>query len=165
MRWLVGGTTVLLLTGPGGAHADPGAPLLSPLRRQREDAQRLHEQQRESQHERPPQAAPAPAPPPGPDSAVPARHESRSAGVALLGIAGVSGVLALSLFIGDAGAESAPGESGSSLGTWSSVFGATAAVSGFAGLVLVLSHRSGSAVQVAPAVGPRAAGLTIRVRL
>src|SRR5688572_29080643 len=80
------------------SSADPATPQLSPLHRQREDARRLTEQQRRLE---------APAPPPGQPAALtspmPAqsstRHSTRRTGFVLLGIAGVSALVALPLLV------------------------------------------------------------------
>src|ERR1043165_5209958 len=80
--------------------ADPATPQLSPLHRQREDAQRLHEQQRDLEQSQP--AVPPPAvnrAPAAPAGEV--RHTTRNAGLVLLGVAGISGLVALPLSASD----------------------------------------------------------------
>lgn len=160
MRWLLGVGLALLVAGHGGVvHADPGTPQLSPLRRQREDTQRLREQQHVLERER----APAPVAAAAPASSdklllAPARRGTNFTGVALLGLAGVTGLLTLSLLAADSSATSED----SSLGAWTAIFGATTAVTGLAGLVLVVSGRS---VQVAPTATPKTVGLAISGRM
>lgn len=148
------------LTGFGGrAAADPAAPQISPLHRQREDAQRLTEQQRglESPARREAVSAPAANPPP----AVPSggtRHTTRNAGLVLIGIAGVSAIIALPLRLDT----SSPGESASASQGLSDLLLVASAITATGGIVLVLSDRS---VAVAPAVTLRGVGVTIMGQL
>lgn len=81
------------------AGADPSAPQVNPIHLQREDAQRVREQQRDLDHELPIPAAAAPAPVPAPQAAstVPASGgpNTHAIGVVLLGVAGASALGAL----------------------------------------------------------------------
>jgi hypothetical protein len=136
------------------AAADPATPQLSPLHRQREDAQRLHEQQRDL--ERPQAEAPAtPRAPPAPAGAT--RHTTRNAGLVLLGIAGVSTVIALPLRTFDG-----PDDGGGTATSTSNLLLVTAAITATGGLVLVLSDRS---LSVAPTVTARSIGVTLMGRI
>src|SRR6185503_8005874 len=94
MRRLVGVSVALLLAAH--AHADPAAPQIGTLHRQREDAERLREQQRGLEQGRPePTAAPRPLPKP---TDVGDHRGGVMIGVGLLGIAGVSGLVTLTLW-------------------------------------------------------------------
>jgi len=137
------GLAVVAVLHGSTAWADPSTPQLSPIHRQREDAQRLREQQRGLDRDRPaaamltrPSELPAPR-------AITGSPVMRGVGFALLALAGVSALLALET---------------SDSGDTSSAWLATSALSGLTGLVLVVSNRS---VQVAPAVTSRGVGLSI----
>ena len=134
----------------GPVAADPATPQLSPLHRQREDAQRLHEQQRDLEQAQP-AAAPAAAnrAPAAPAGEV--RHTTRNAGLVLLGVAGISGLVALPLSASD-GVN----------GDLSTLLLVTAAITATGGIVLVLSDRS---LRVAPAVTARSVGITLMGRI
>lgn len=136
--------------------ADPATPQLSPLHRQREDAQRLTEQQRNLDPVEP--VDPATAPTPGMLSTR-TRHTTRGAGLALLGVGGVATVLSLPLFAADT---SGSGESDGTYATLAKVFLATGLVSAVAGIGLLAADRQ---VQVAPTVSPKAIGLAIMGRI
>lgn len=143
-------TCLAVLAAWHGARAEP-APPLSPSQTRREDAQRLREQLRELERERPPIEAPA-APP---LRAVETRSRTMTAGVVLLCVAGLSAVTTLALY-----ASASDGtdtyDAAKAIGLTTTAFGSVI------GLSLVLSARQ---IQVAPAVGPRTAGLAISGRL
>jgi hypothetical protein len=137
--------------------ADPATPQLSPLHRQREDAQRLRDEQREL--DRPQPSAPS-APAKGPAPPAPSggtRHTTRNAGLVLLGIAGLSTVVALPLRTFDG-----PDDDGGTATSTSNLLLVTAAITATGGLVLVLSDRS---LSVAPAVTARSVGVTLMGRI
>jgi hypothetical protein len=138
------------------AAADPATPQLSPLHRQREDAQRLREQQRDLERPQPeaPSRPPTPRAPPAPAGAT--RHTTRNAGLVLLGIAGLSTVIALPLRSFDT-----PGDDGTATST-SNLLLVTAAITATGGLVLVLSDRS---LSVAPTVTARSVGVALMGRI
>jgi hypothetical protein len=138
----------------GSAAADPATPQLSPLHRQREDAQRLHDQQRDLEQAQPalaPQAvdraSAAPAAPVGET-----RHTTRNAGLVLLGVAGVSAIVALPLRASDDSVDT----------NVSDLLLVTAAITATGGIVLVLSDRS---LRVAPTVTARSVGVTLMGRI
>lgn len=145
--------------GGGTVAADPSVPQLSPLHRQREDAQRLIEQHRG--HDQPPSSATAtgtrtPATPQA--SGGGGRHTTRGVGLALLGVAGLSAIIALPLLTVDN-----PGSDGqSSDDSLGKLLLASGALTGALGLVLVLSDRS---VAVTPTVSPGGAGIAITGRM
>jgi hypothetical protein len=142
--------TLAVLAAWHGAHADPAAPPLSPLQGRREDAQRLREQLRDLERDHPPPAA-APAAP-GPAAAP---STSRTVGVVLLCIAGISAVTTVALYAAsssDAGA----------YGTAKTIGLTTTSITGALGLSVMLASRP---VQVGPSVGPKTAGLAISGRL
>lgn len=151
MRQLLRVGLAVLAVSSGPVAADPATPQLSPLHRQREDAQRLQDQQRDIEHAQPAVAAPAanraPAAPAG-DT----RHTTRNAGLVLLGVAGLSGLISLPL----------RGSDDSSDNTLSDLLLVTAAITATGGIVLVLSDR---AVRVAPTVTARSVGVTLMGRL
>src|SRR5262245_5632920 len=157
MRHLLPAGLVVAIAAPGGVVvADPSTPQLSPLHRQREDAQRLTGEQRGLDREHvaePPSALPEP---PTPTSTRP-NQVARGAGFVLLGVAGLSAAIPLPLFTLDAGM---PGDAG----TRSIANGLliTSAIAGTIGVVLLVSNRS---VTVAPTVSPRAAGVAIIGRM
>jgi len=148
VRWQVAfGAWLAALPGP--VRADPAVPQISPLHGQREDAQRIGEQQRELDGER----APAPLPIPVADArpAVPDPPRGSNAGALLIELAGISALVTVPLVAFDSSRSDAA----------LVVLGATV-VTGAVGVALVLSNRS---VQVAPTVTPRAVGLAISGRL
>jgi hypothetical protein len=164
MRWLVA-TGLALLPVASAAHAEPSTPQLSPLHHQREDAERLRDQLRGLDHDRPPAPAVAtppstpPSPPPGAPPAPHAGHPTlRGVGVALVVIAGVSGLTTLTLY---ATTPSDPTISGS-YDSWKALFTATTVITGVAGFALVIANRT---VQVTPAVTPQSVGLAIAGQL
>lgn len=133
------------------AHADPAAPPLSPIQGHREDAQRLREQLRALDRERPPVVvSPAPA------GRAAAPSPSRAVGVILLCIAGASAVTTVALYA------AAPDDRDDAFGTAQTIGLTTTAIAGVVGLSVVLASRP---VQVAPSVGPKTAGLAISGRL
>jgi hypothetical protein len=152
MRRLVGVSLALLIAAQ--AHADPTVPQIGTLHRQREDTQRLREQQRGIEGER--------APEPVARAPVAARSEpvdqrrGMIIGVALLGAAGVSGLVTLTLLFDRSGA---PADTDTTtLDTAIALTGTATAVSGLLGLMLVVSNRP---VRVGPTVTPRSVGLAI----
>jgi hypothetical protein len=147
--------------GSGGrVAADPAAPQISPLHRQREDARRLTEQQRSLERPAPREAVSAPAANPAPP--VPSggtRHTTRNAGLVLLGIAGASAIIALPL---RSFSTPNPGEGQSASDSLSDLLLVASAITATGGIVLVLSDRS---VAVTPAVTLHAVGVTIMGQL
>jgi hypothetical protein len=144
------------------ASADPSAPQLSPVHLQREDAQRLADQQRRLDRDNPP-----PATMPGaqtPAAAEPATRTDRSrkiAGGVLLGVAGVSALVSLPLLqLGSS--DSISGRS-SSASDFAAIALVTAVVSGLTGIVLLSTSKS--TVQLAPTVTPNGAGVSLFGRL
>jgi hypothetical protein len=146
-------------------RADPDAPQINPIHLQREDAQRVHEQQRELDREPPPPAAPVEAARPERAQAPPdagTDRTMRTAGVVLLGIAGLSALATVPFLDSPRGDSSGHPVVG--------VLLITAVVTGLGGGVLVassVSHRSGvpATVQIAPTVTPSSVGLAIVGRL
>jgi len=160
MRRLVGTCLVLLTAAHGGAAlADPDTPQLTPLHRQRDDARRLRDQLRGLDGEDPTEPATVTALPSVPAPARPGSPVQRGVGAALLVVAGLSGLTALSLYAASSG-EQAP--QSSSYDPWKGVFAATTLVAGVTGLTLVLANRT---VQVTPTAAPTAVGLAIAGRL
>jgi hypothetical protein len=156
----IGLALALALAASGRASsADPAPPRLSPLHRQREDAKRLTEQQRAL-------AAPAPQAPPAAVSSDPTntstRHTTRATGVVLLGIAGVSAVVALPLLVAANVGDAPDDGSFAPVDTLSKLFVATSVVAGLGGILFLATDRK---VQVSPAVSPRAVGIAITGRL
>jgi hypothetical protein len=144
------------------SSADPATPQLSPLHRQREDAQRLTEQQRGL--EAPAPAAPQPAAAltsPLPTRSA-ARNTTRGTGFVLLGIAGVSAIVAVPLLVASSIKTDSEDSSLEPIDTLSKLLIATSVLAGLAGVVLLASDRK---VQVSPAVSPRAVGIAISGRL
>ncbi len=135
----------------GGAHADPAASQLSPSQGRREDAQRLREQLRDLERERPP-AVVLPAPP-APERD--ARSTSMVAGVVLLCVAGASAVTTVALY-------AATPDDASANATAKTIGITTTTVTGIMGLSMVVAARR---VRVAPTWGPKTAGLAISGRL
>jgi hypothetical protein len=151
MRQLLRVGLAVVAVSSGPVAADPATPQLSPLHRQREDAQRLQDQHRDLEQAQPAVAPPAihraPAVPAG-DT----RHTTRNAGLVLLGVAGVSAIVALPLSASD----------DSSDNTLSDLLFVTAAITATGGIVLVLSDRS---YRVAPTVTARSVGVTLMGRI
>jgi hypothetical protein len=143
--------TCLAVLAWHGAHADPAAPPLSPTQGRREDAQRLREQLRDVERERPPaEALPAP-----PSRASDTRPTSRVAGVVLLCVAGAAAVTTVALY-------AAAPDDASAYDTAKTIGLVATAIPGVVGLGIVISAHQ---VQVAPSVGPKTAGLAISGRL
>src|SRR4051812_2455901 len=138
MRQLLRAGLAVVTVSSAPVAADPATPQLSPLHRQREDAQRLHDQQRDLEQAQPAVAAPAVVPAPA-AAAGETRHTRRSAGLALLGVAAASILIAIPARVSDDGLAN----------NLSDLLLLTAAVSATGGIVLVLSDRS---VRLAPAV-------------
>jgi hypothetical protein len=147
----------------GAAHADPTTPQLTPLRGQREDAQRLTEQLRALDREQPP--APAPPPPPrAPDtppgmSGGPRNDVMRGAGVILLSVSALTALATLTLYA------TAPPDNSLTSGPWDTtktLFLTTSVLTGLAGLGLTIASRS---VQISPTASPKTVGLAISGRL
>jgi hypothetical protein len=161
MRQLLGvGLAVAVAASGAPVAADPAAPQISPLHRQREDAQRLTEQQRSL--ERPLSIDPASTPEPNQPLPVPSggtRHTTRGAGLVLLGVAGLSALVGLPLRAFDS---PVPGESESATASLSDLLLVTSALTATAGVVLLLSDRT---VSVAPTVSSSAVGVTIMGRM
>lgn len=165
MRWLL--ATALALAAARGAQADPTVPQVSPQPARREDAQRLREQLRgvDRAAPAPPEVVPvtttsaAPGAPPAASSTgeTTTRPGLRTAGIALLAIAGASALTTISLI---ASTPSDPATA-SDYDTAKVAFGLATGVAATAGFIL-LAH---SKVQVAPTVTPRAVGLAISGRL
>jgi hypothetical protein len=145
----------------GGAAADPATPQLSPLHRQREDAQRLHEQQRDLERQAPAAASPPATNRPPADAAagVTTRHTTRTAGLVLLGVAGLSAVVALPLRSSDS---TMPGVGASAENSISDLLLVTAAITATGGIVLLLSDRT---IRVGPTVTARSVGISLMGRI
>jgi hypothetical protein len=125
------------------------------LHRQREDAQRLDEEQRDLDRRAPGAVSPPATNRPPAASSGTTRHTTRNAGLVLLGVAALSGVVALPLRSSDstnAGDDS----------TVSNLLLVTAAVTATGGIVLVLSDRS---LSVAPTVTARSVGISLMGRI
>jgi hypothetical protein len=163
MRAALGlGLTLVLAARAHAVCADPTAPQVSPQHLQREDARVIEDQQRGLDREAPkgaPQATPAP-PPALTATTVVTNRAMVATGGALLGVAALSALTALTLLPLDT---TVTGDDQGKYDTLLKVFAATAAVSGLAGIVFLVSSRS--TVQVAPAVTPRSVGLAITGRL
>ncbi len=129
------------------ASADPSTPQISPVHRHREDAQRLTEEQRGLGRDRPADSTPVRAPPPTSSSSAATGNVMRGFGVAFLGVAGVSALVALSSSNDD---------------TERSALVVTSALTGVAGIVLIVSSRS---LLVAPTVTSRAVGISLVGRI
>jgi hypothetical protein len=151
------------LAGSGRASsADPTTPQLSPLHRQREDAKRLTEQQRgvEASPPAPAQQATALTAPMATRSTT--RHTTRGTGLVLLGIAGVSAIVALPLLVAANVGDDPTDGSLDPVDTLSKLFVATSVVAGLGGILFLVSDRT---IQVSPAVSSRAVGISITGRL
>jgi hypothetical protein len=161
MRWLVASGLIVLIAH-GAVRADPSAPQVGPLPGHREDAQRLREQLRGLDGVPLPSVSIPPAGAaattvPGAASPDPPDSSSHKVAVALLTVAGVTGVATLGFVIG--------GSSGPSSSTYDdveTVLGVTAGVTAALGLFTLVRSQS---VQVAPTVTPKAVGLAISGRL
>jgi hypothetical protein len=149
--------------------ADPTTPQISPLHRQREDAQRLTEEQRGLDRtqpaghlaegvdkERPPASTPQAAATP---SFTGGGHTTRGAGLALLGVAGLSAVIALPLLALDTPLS---GDSQSTYDSLAKILLATSAITGITGIVFLAVDRR---VQVTPTVSSSAVGIAIMGRM
>lgn len=148
MRWHLA-LSAWLAAAPGWVRADPTVPQINPLHGEREDAQRIGEQQRGLAGE---PMAPAPAPvEPKPAPAGDGRR-AFGPGVLLIELAGVSALVTLPLVVFDS-----PARSDATL-----VLLGTTVVTGAVGIALVVSNRP---VQVAPTVTSRAVGLSISGRM
>jgi hypothetical protein len=161
MRQLLRVGLVAAVVAPGApVAADPATPQISPLHRQREDAQRLTEQQRSLERAQPADAASAlmANKPPRERSGV-TRHTTRGAGLVLLAVGGVSAIVALPLRAFDTPAPRG-GQTDSAL--LSDLLLVTSALTATAGIVLVLSDRT---VSVAPALSSSAVGVTVMGRM
>jgi hypothetical protein len=161
-RSLAAGLALVIAAHAGGVRADPGAPQVDPIHLQREDAQRVREQQREL--DRAPRAAtavPVPRPPIAADP--PAHHDMRPVGVVLLGVAGVSAITTVSF----AFAAAIPGPRQDTYETGEAIFLVTTAVAGLAGIVLIATGRSSSSssFQLGPTATSTSVGLAISGRL
>jgi hypothetical protein len=154
----------IALAAPG-VHAEPGATQIDPTHFRREDAQRIHEQHRDLDRE-PAPVVPALAStaslarePPAPVVAAPDRTR-HTAGIVLLGIAGVSGLATVPFL-------DRPSRDGSD----DAVVGvllATAVIAGLAGGLLLSSSASQSpsrSIVLAPSVTPSSLGLVLVGRL
>jgi hypothetical protein len=142
------------------AGADPSAPQVNPIHLQREDAQRVREQQRDLDHELPAPAAAAPAPVPAAVPDVSGGPNTHAIGVVLLGVAGASALGALPVVL----APDLPEDS--SIHTLEVALLVTAAITGITGIALIASHRSSrSTVQLAPTATPTSVGLALVGRL
>jgi len=139
---------------PAGARADPTTPQISPIHLQREDAQRVHEQQRDLDRHPPSLGVPI-----KPDQALPApdanRQSRRAAGIVLLVAGGVAALSSIPFLTDGAPDNEAVG--GALL--------ATAAIAGVAGFVVLELGRSNTAVVLAPRATPSSLGLTLVGRL
>jgi hypothetical protein len=157
-RSLVVGLAFVIAAPTSSVRADPSVPQVDPIHLQREDAQRVREQQRELDRDRPaPAAAPVPLAPIPPD--LPSSHNTRAAGVVLLGVAGVSALFAVPFgFVA-----AIPGETQGTYETFEKIFLVTTAAAGITGVVLIVTSRS--AVQLAPTATPTSVGLAIMGRL
>ncbi|HEY0193505.1 MAG TPA: hypothetical protein VGC42_20450 [Kofleriaceae bacterium] len=155
MRRVLGaGLAVLLATQT--LRADPAVPQLDAAHLQREDAQRIDQQQRRVAADAAPDEALI-APPPEPSE-----RSGRITGFVLLGVGATAGVLSAALFAADSLDDSQQHPSRNTIAALLGVSAATAVVAGVAFLVTG-SHRarrSQHAVQVAPSASPRAIGLT-----
>jgi hypothetical protein len=177
-RVLVVGVS-LAFVAPHRVCADPTTPQISPIHLQREDAQRLRDQQRGLDGE--PPAAPAPGAPvpgaPAPTAAgaprkpppVPEVHSGRgqrTGGIVLVGIAGVSALISVPLLIAGSGPDDGDPSFKSVHDGWTTageVFLVTALVTGVIGISLIATSKS--SVQLVPVATPNSAGVAIRARL
>jgi hypothetical protein len=161
MRRIQGATLALVISAHSVAVADPNEPQVSPVHLQREDAQRLADQQRGLDHENPPPGATGAAarsqqgvPEPSGDSG------KRLTGLVLLGASGVAVLGSLALIA------TAPSDTTGSSNSNSALAGLTLVTSllaGVAGVALVVSSKS--SVRIAPTVTSRAAGLSLSGRM
>jgi hypothetical protein len=183
-RVLVVGVSLAFVV-PASAHrvcADPTTPQISPIHLQREDAQRLRDQQRGLDGE-PPVATPSPGTPAaapvstGPDPAsasrtpppmpeVHNRRGRRTGGIVLVGIAGASALIAVPFLVAGSGADDSDPDFKSVHEGWTTtgeVFLVTALVAGVVGITLISTSKS--SVQLVPVATSNSAGVAIRARL
>jgi hypothetical protein len=143
MRLLPAMMTVTIVARSASAEPPPD---VDPIHAQREDAQRLAEQQRNVQLEPPPSTAIAP---PSPVETTTTNKTMRTVGILIVGLAGATGLVALPTAV-------------SSDDSISQVVLAGAAVTGAIGAIIVYRSRS---VTVVPAVTSTAIGLSVAGRL
>jgi len=180
-RVLVVGVSLAFVVPAHRVCADPTTPQISPIHLQREDAQRLHDQQRGLDSAAPAAAVPprtpvAAAAPVDPDPGaprtpppVPEYHSGRgqrTAGIVLVGVAGVSALISVPLLI--AGAEPDDGDPNfksvhDGWTTTGEVFLVTALTAGVIGIALIATSKS--SVQLVPTATSSSAGVAVRVRL
>lgn len=141
------------------AIADPTTPQLSPIHLQREDAQRVADQQRTLDRDNPPPTT-MPGAQLASEPAKPAmlNRSKRNAGLAFLGIAGISAVVSIPLLATD---ESSVG--GAAAHNFATITIATAVAASVIGIVLYSSSRV--PMQIAPSLTPRSAGVSLFGRL
>lgn len=141
------------------ASADPTTPQLSPIHLQREDAQRVADQQRALDRENPP-----PATLPGsqlasdPAKTTAINRSKRNAGLAFLGLAGIAAVVSIPLLATDDATVT-----GSAAHDFATVTITTAVAASVIGIVLYSSSRV--PMQIAPTLTPRSAGVSLFGRL
>jgi len=161
---------------PHPVGADPSVPQVNPIHLQREDAQRLRDQQRGLDD-----AAPVPAPAasaPGASGApvgaarqappVPEVHSGRAqkaVGVVLVGVGALSALISLPLLVASSGTSSDPAiqSVNDSYDTAGKVFLVTALVAGITGVVLISTSKA--SVQLVPVATSSSAGLAIMGRM
>jgi hypothetical protein len=192
-RVLVVGVSLAFVVSasPHRVCADPTTPQISPIHLQREDAQRLRDQQRGLDGE-PPVVTPAPrvpgapaAPAPGtpapvvvdPTAAgaprkpppVPEVHSGRgqrTAGIVLVGVAGLSALISVPLLIAGSGPDEGDADIKNLHDGWTTtgeVFLVTALATGVIGISLIATSKS--SVQLVPVATSSSAGVAIRVRM
>jgi hypothetical protein len=167
-RALGAGLALVIAARTGAVRADPRAPQVDPIRAQREDAALLERERtgldRDARAPAPgPIASDGPAPvprtpdvrPEGTTTMVTDPRKVATGGI-LLGVAAVSALSSLAVLPLDT---PLAGDNQDTYQTLFKVLVATAAVSGTAGIVFLVTSRS--RVRVAPAITPRSAGLSI----
>ena len=154
-------------------RADPTAPQVNPIHLQREDAQRLRDQQRVLDGDAP--VAPAPIAPstpvgearkPPPTPEVHSGRAQRGTGIVLVGVGALSAVIAVPFLLASSSVPSDDPTIKSlhdSYDTTGKVFLVTALVAGITGIALIATSKS--SVQLVPVATPSSAGLAIMGRM
>jgi len=137
-------------------HADPATPQLDSAHLQREDAQRMDEQQRRvdpGTQVQDTEPKPAPARPPD-------RSNTRTTGFVLLGVGATAAVLSTSFFAASALDET---EEHPTRNTIAALIGVSAATAMVAGVALIITGRKSRpdprTVQLVPVASPETVGL------
>jgi len=161
---------------PHTGRADPSAPQVNPIHLQREDAQRLRDQQRALDGDAP--AVPAPVAPVAPATPVgearkpppvPEVHDGRTrraTGIVLVGVGALSTLISIPFLVAnspDDSSDPAIKNLNDSYDTTGKVFLVIGLVAGITGITLIATSKS--SVQLVPVATPSSAGLAIMGRM